>query len=87
MILPPTFKKVQGTISLMEIKNDEPKRGNKAKKGGNMEGNEKCKNKNGNGNLVKNHGQPDKFKMAEGETWINTFANLPPTIDLRGVRK
>jgi hypothetical protein len=35
----------------------------------------------------KNHGQPDKFKMAEGETWINTFANLPPTIDLRGVRK
>jgi hypothetical protein len=78
MMLPLTSKKVQGTISLMEIKNDEPKRGNKAKKGGNMEGNEKCKNKNGNGNLVKKHGQPNEFKLAEGETWIYTFANLLP---------
>jgi hypothetical protein len=34
MILPPTFKKFQGTISLTEIKNDEAKRGHEAKKGG-----------------------------------------------------
>jgi hypothetical protein len=56
MILLPTFKKVQGTISLAEIKNKEPKRGNKAKKEGGKEGNKKHKNKNGNSNLVKNHG-------------------------------
>jgi hypothetical protein len=78
MILPLTFKKVQGTISLTEIKNEEPKKGGKAKKGGGKEGNKKRKNKNGNGNLVKNHGQPDEFKLAEGETWIHTFANLLP---------
>jgi hypothetical protein len=62
----------------MEIKNDEAKRGNEAKKGGGKEGNKKRKNENGNGNLDKNHGQPDKFKMAEGETWMHTFANLLP---------
>ncbi len=77
-ILPPTFKKVQGTISLTEIKNNEAKRGIEAKKGGGKEGNKKCKNENSNGNLVKNHGQPDEFKMPEGETWIHTFANLLP---------
>jgi hypothetical protein len=72
MMLPLTFKKVQGTISLAENKNEE------AKKGGGKEGNKKCKNKSGNSNLVKNHGQPDKFKIAEGKTWKNTFANLLP---------
>jgi hypothetical protein len=39
MILSPTFKKVQDTISLAEIKNDEAKRGNEAKTGLGKEGN------------------------------------------------
>jgi hypothetical protein len=52
---------------LRENKNNESKRGNEAKKGGGKEGNKKRKNENGNSNLVKNHGQPDKFKMTEGE--------------------
>ncbi len=62
MILSLTFKKVQGTISSADNKNKE------AKKGGGKEDNKKCKNENGNGNLVKNHGQPGKFKVAKGET-------------------
>jgi hypothetical protein len=41
-----TFKKVQGTISSVDNKNKE------AKKGGGKEGNKKQKNKNGSGNLV-----------------------------------
>jgi hypothetical protein len=50
MILPSTFKKFQRTISSVDSKNEV------AKKGGGKENNKKCKNKNGNGNLVKNHG-------------------------------
>ena len=87
MILPPTFKKVQGTISLTEIKNNEAKRGIEAKKGGGKEGNKKCKNENSNSNQFKNHGQSDKFKMVEGETWMNTFQICSPTIDLHRMRK
>ena len=81
MILPPTFKKVQGTISSADNKNKE------AKKGGGKEGNKKLKNKNRNGNLVKNHGQPDKFKVAKGETLKDTLVTLLPKTNLHGMRK
>jgi hypothetical protein len=53
MILPSTFKKVQGTISLIEIKNNEAKRGDEAKKGGGKEGKKKHKNKNATTNWSK----------------------------------
>ncbi len=53
-------------------------RNDEANKGGGKEGNKKHKNKNDNSNLVKKHGQPDEFKIVEGETWKDTFANLLP---------
>jgi hypothetical protein len=48
LILPSTFKKVQGTISVAESKSIEPK------KEGGKGGDKKRKNKNSNGNIVKN---------------------------------
>jgi hypothetical protein len=86
MILPPTFKNNQGTILLTKNKNNEAKRGNKAKKGGGKEGNKKHKNENGNGNLVKNTGQSEKYKMVEGETWKAPLQICSPTIDLHEMR-
>jgi hypothetical protein len=43
MILPMTFKKFQGTISLAGNKNDEAKINNEAKKGGGKKGNKKTR--------------------------------------------
>jgi hypothetical protein len=62
LILPSTVKKVQGTISIADNKNGKPK------KGGGKDGDKKHKNIQSNGNLVKNTGQPDEFKVANRET-------------------
>ncbi len=72
MILPSSFKKVQGTFSFVDNKTNEPKRG------GGKDGDKKRKNEQGNSNLVKNTGQPDKFKATDGETWKRTFSKMLP---------
>jgi hypothetical protein len=81
MITLPTFKKVQCTISSADNKSKE------AKKGEHKEGNKKCKNENSNGNLVKNHGQPDEFKVAKEKHGRVLFQQCFPKIDLYGTRK
>jgi hypothetical protein len=72
LILPSSFKKVQGTFSFVDNKTNEPKRG------GGKDGDKKRKNEQGNSNLVKNTGQPDKFKATDGETWKRTFSKMLP---------
>jgi hypothetical protein len=72
LILPSTFKKVQGTYSVGDDKNNEPKRG------GGKDGDKKRQNEQGNGKLVKNTGQPNKFKVTDRETWKGTFSKMPP---------
>jgi hypothetical protein len=70
LILPSTFKKVQGAISVAERKSDEPK------KEGGKDGDKKQQNQNGNRKIVKNPGQPEEFKLKEGETWKDTFSKM-----------
>ncbi len=71
-ILPLTFKKVQGTISVPESKSDEPK------KEGGKGSDKKQKKENSNGNIVKNPGQLEEFKPKEGESWKDTFSKMLP---------
>jgi hypothetical protein len=71
LILPSTFKKVQGMISVVENKSNEPKKGGKC-------GDKKQKNKNCNGNIVKNPGQLEEFEPKEGESWKDTFSKMLP---------
>jgi hypothetical protein len=72
LILPSTFMKVQGTISVAESKSNEPK------KEGGKGSDKKQKNKNSNGNIVKNPGQLEEFKPKEGESWKDTFSKMLP---------
>jgi hypothetical protein len=73
LILPSTFKKVLGTISIAESKSGKPK------KEGGKGGDKKQKNKNSNGNIVKNPGQPEEFKPKDRESWKDTFSQNSPT--------
>ncbi len=49
-----------------------------AKKGDGKDGNKKHKKENGNGNQIKNLGQPDEFKVAKGKIWKENFLTLLP---------
>jgi hypothetical protein len=72
--LPPAFKKVNASNDYSATEVAEQSKNKEGRRGG---GN-KRKKKDGDGNMVKNMGQHGDFKLAAGESWKRTFANLLP---------